>query len=125
MLTGEGWAGGAHYDCSFVSVLKSSGGAITQTHATQPHYKLRMLVSVWWLSSPTNAVTINIADGATTIKSESVAAPAATGNNSIYCTNSRATNVDFDFTSQRAATSISVSFSASGSDWGIREYIFI
>ena len=121
MLTGEGWAGGAHYDCSFVSVLKSSSGSITQTHATQPHYKLRMLVSVWWLSGSTDTVTINIADGATTIKSQSVLAPSTTtGNNSIYCGNSRATNVDFDFTSQRAATSISVSFSASGSDWGIR-----
>ena len=86
-------------------------------------------MSVWWLSSSEDLVTINVADGGTTFQSKDLNATNTTtteANNSIYCANSRATNVDFEFTSQRAASSITVSFStASGSNWGIREYIFI
>ena len=95
----SGWSGGSPTACGYHTVLQSGGGAITRTHELQPHYELRILVSLWQLSgSGTFTLNFETEDG-TTFKTATYASSSfvSAGNNSRYCTGSSATNVDLTF----------------------------
>jgi hypothetical protein len=105
-----------------VSVVQStSSGVLKTTHALDNHYKVRILVSLWWLSG-TSSITISLnvtsLPASTTIAAPS-AATNATSSYQAYCTGSRATNVDWS-TSNFVDLGIEVAFTSGSASWGIR-----
>jgi hypothetical protein len=115
----SGWSGGTPTDCEYTTILKSTGGNIVRSHTLSPHYQVRILASLWWMNSFTGHITITVTSTAGTLKTITTSAPTSVTNNTRYCLNSRATNIDETF-STNFATSITVTISGSGSNWGIR-----
>ena len=79
-----------------MTILKaSSGGTITRSNLNvQAHYKIRILVSGWWLSGSNN-IDISIASPSLSPPQDDIiVATAQQLNSSTYCAGSRATNFD-------------------------------
>ena len=101
----SGWTGhGNTAPCGSVTLLSGTGSTISWSHDLQPHFKMRLLVSLWEYTNPSPAAKITfsaLAPDASVIKTESYELTSfsqeASNNNSRYCTGSKAKNIDITF----------------------------
>lgn len=116
--------------CSKTTILKPTNGAtsITRIHSNlSPHYKLRIRVSVWWPvgGAAADKVTITISNSTnSSIKTADVTPSSNNLDSGVYTCTGYATNTEVEFTEQHS-DQITVVFSSSATDWGIREYVLI
>lgn len=96
-------------------------------HSLEVHYKIRIMVSVWWFSGTTNTVNVwitdstggNLGSGTAGTITPSAVSTYAGATLDPYCTNSRASNYELYIT--ESTQDIYVKFqSSAGSNWGIR-----
>lgn len=98
-----GWTGGTgvYSACGIISVLRATGtSTITVTHTLQSHYKVRIMVSLWWFSGTSANITVQLATstnaniGNDTAAPTGVAGTIAGASLNPYCANSQATNFE-------------------------------
>ena len=123
------WSGGdgVWSNCGTITVLHATGTAtITSTHSLSIHYKVRILVSIWWFSGSTDSVTLQLATsananiGSTTVTPAGTAGTIAGAAYDPYCANSKATNVDHEFTDNTPSVKVNFKANAASANWGLR-----
>ena len=126
-----GWSGGAvTTNVPYaISVYKSSGSDITKVFTVNSaHYKIRVLVSLWFCgsSSLSDTITLKFTNvsgnqiGASSVTSNIPLASQTTGGTfTIYPSDWRAINLDYSVTDSYSDT-ITATFSSTNSNFGIR-----
>ncbi len=114
--------------CGIVSVLRGTlTDVISVTHTLDIHYKVRIMVSIWWFSSTNGAITVQLASSAGANLGSGTANPTGTAGTiagaslNPYCANSQATNYQLTITESSTAN-VKVNFKSVSmtDDWGLR-----
>lgn len=127
------WSGGSAWSgCGTITVLQTTGTTvISATHSLSIHYKVRIMMSLWWFGGTSHTLSVQLATttgGNLITKTQGPTGTAgliAGASYDPYCANSQAANFDQEYADATRAVKVNVFSTAAGANWGLREYVLI